>query len=171
MFLDFKREVFDNQDLERYLINNNINLPEFRTAVIALFIDNDNNIYLQRRGPKSRDEVGMLEDIGGAVEEDDLTFRDALIREIKEEAGDKLDYNIKDLVGGCLINKYDSRTDSYVNWLFLLYECAYVSGEFLCNEEGKALGYEKYKYDNLPKEEVALSTLSFWEYYYNKKRD
>lgn len=169
MFIDFNREVLDKEDLENYINENNIEIPEYRVAVIALIIDDNGRILLQRRGPKSRDEVGKLEDIGGAYEESDLLFRDALIREISEEAGDKVKYNIESLIGGCLINKFNPRINDNVNWLFLLYECKYDSGEFVCNEDGKALGYEWYKYEEFPEDEVASSTLSFWKYYVNKK--
>lgn len=169
MFIEFNREVIDNQDLEKYIEENNLNLPDYRPAVIALIVDKDENILLQRRGPKSRDEVGMLEDIGGAVEDSDITFRDAMNREIIEEAGESVKYTIDKLVGGCLINKFNSRTNSNVNWLFLLYKCNYISGEFICNEEGKALGYEWYKYIEFPIDEIADSTKGFWDFYYNKK--
>lgn len=169
MFIEFDRDIIDNNDLKKYLSDKKIELPEYSTAVIALILDKDENILLQRRGPKSRDEVGMLEDIGGAVEDNDNTFRDAMNREIVEEAGENVKYNIDKLVGGCLINKFNSRNNKYVNWLFLLYKCDYIDGEFVCKEEGKALGYEWYKYDEFPLEEIALSTKSFWDFYYNKK--
>ena len=90
-------------------------------------------------------------------------------REIMEEASDSMNFSIDELIGGCRINKYNPRIEDYVNWLFLLYKCTYIDGEIKCNEDGKALGYEWYKYDEFPSEEVASSTLSFWEYYYNKK--
>ena len=84
MFIDFDVEVNTKEELERYLSDKKIDLPSYRPAVIALILDNDGNILLQRRGPKSRDEFGMLEDIGGAVEESDLNFRKAMEREIFE---------------------------------------------------------------------------------------
>ena len=90
-------------------------------------------------------------------------------REIIEEVGTDINYTIDELVDACLVNKFDSRSKSYVNWLFLLYKCTYIDGELKCNEEGKALGYEFYKYDELPKDEVANTTMEFWNYYYNKK--
>lgn len=169
MFIDFNIEVNTKEELDKYLVEKKIELPSYRPAVIALILDKEGNILLQRRGPKSRDEFGMLEDIGGAVEESDVTFRDAMGREIIEEASNEMNFTINKLIGGCLINKFNPRVGEDVNWLFLLYECSYIDGEIRCNEEGKALGYEWYKYDEFPKEEIASSTLSFWEYYYNKK--
>lgn len=169
MFIKFNREVVNQKDLEEYLVSTGIKLPQYRCAVIALLLDNDGNIILQRRGPKSRDEVGKLEDIGGAVEVTDKTFRDAMNREIIEEAGEEFNFSIDELVGASLITKYDSRTNSDVNWFFLLYKCTYIEGEMKINEPGKCLGYEFYKHDELPVEEVASTTMKFWEFYYNEK--
>ena len=140
-------------------------MPEYRCAVIALILDKDGRVLLQRRGPKSRDEVGKLEDIGGAVEESDLTFRDAMKREIVEEAGSDINFSIDELVGASLITKYDSRTDKDVNWFFLLYKCTYIDGELKINEPGKCLGYEFYLQEDFPHNEVANTTLKFWEFY------
>lgn len=169
MFIKFDREIKKLDELEQYLIEKNIKLPEYRCAVIALILDKDNKILLQRRGPKSRDEFNKLEDIGGAFEDTDSSFRDAMNREIIEEVGEEINYTIDELVGASLVNKYDSRTDGYVNWLFLLYKCTYVDGELLINEPGKCLGYEFYRYDELPRDEVAGTTLEFWNFYYNEK--
>ena len=169
MFIKFNREVIDEKDLEVYLKGTGLKLPEYRCAVIALIIDQDGRILLQRRGPKSRDEVGKLEDIGGAVESTDITFRDAMTREIIEEAGVDVNFTIDELVGASLITKYDSRTDSDVNWFFLLYKCTYIDGELRINEPGKSLGYEFYNQDELPVDEVALTTMKFWEFYKKEK--
>ena len=165
MFIKFNREVVDQKDLQVYLKNTGLKLPEYRCAVIALILDKEGRVLLQRRGPKSRDEVGKLEDIGGAVEDTDLNYREAMKREIIEEAGDDINFSIDELVGASLITKYDSRTDSDVNWFFLLYKCTYIGGELKINEPGKCLGYEFYKQDELPVEEVADTTLKFWEFY------
>jgi hypothetical protein len=90
-------------------------------------------------------------------------------REIMEEAGNEVRYEIDDLVGGCLINKFNPRSNCDVNWFFLLYKCNYIDGDFICNEDGKSLGYEWYKYEDFPLDEIADSTKSFWDYYYNKR--
>ena len=165
MFIKFNREVIDNKDLEVYLKGTGLKLPEYRCAVIALILDSEGRILLQRRGPKSRDEVGKLEDIGGAVESTDITFRDAMKREIIEEAGEDINFTIDELIGASLITKFDSRTDSDVNWFFLLYKCTYIDGELKINEPGKSLGYEFYEQDDLPVEEVAETTMKFWNFY------
>ena len=169
MFISFNKEIVDKRDLESYLKSIGMKLPEYRCAVISLMLTNDGKILLQRRGPKSRDEVGKLEDIGGAVEDTDKTFKEAMYREIIEEVGNKINYTIDELVGASLITKYDSRTNSDVNWFFLLYKCTYIDGELMINEPGKCLGYEFYEFDKLPVLEVAETTMMFWEYYKKEK--
>lgn len=169
MYVEFDRDINTKEELECYIKEKDLKLPEYRTAVIALILDKDGRILLQRRGPKSRDEIGKLEDIGGAVESIDNNFREAMHREIIEEVGNDINYTIDELVDACLVNKFDSRSNNYVNWLFLLYKCTYIDGELIINEPGKCLGYEFYRYDELPRKEVAKTTLDFWEYYYNKK--
>lgn len=169
MFIEFDREINNKNEIEEFLKEKKIELPKYRVAVIALILDKDGRILLQRRGPKSRDEFNKLEDIGGALEDSDTSFREAMRREILEEAGNKINFKIDELIGACLINKYDSRTDKYVNWLFFLYKCIYIDGALLINEPGKCLGYEFYSFDELPREETAKTTLKFWDYYYKKK--
>lgn len=169
MYIELEREIIDEIDLKSYLKEKKIQLPDYRVAVIALILDKDGRILLQRRGPKSRDEIGKLEDIGGACEKGDKSFRESMHREIVEEVGEDIKYTIDELVDACLVKKYDTRSDSYVNWLFFLYKCTYIDGELKINEPGKCLGYEFYHYDELPINDIAKTTFDFWEYYYNKK--
>lgn len=166
MFIDFKREVYDEEDLKKYILENDIDLTEYRSAVIALITDKKGKILLQRRGPKSRDERFKLEDIGGSVDKSDKSFIEALKREIFEEAGEKIIYTIDNFIGAFLIKKHDYRSNKDVNWLFLLYKCTYVSGELKIVEPDKCLGYEFYKYDDFPKNEVTTTSLKFWDYYF-----
>lgn len=164
----FTKDIKDEEELKQYIKDNKIDIPEYRTAVIALIIDSEGRLILQRRGPKSRDEYLKLEDIGGAVEETDEDFKSAIMREIEEEAGPDAKIEIDHFVGAFLVNKFDRRTDKYVNWLFLLYKCNYLGGELKIAEEGKCIGYEFYKYEDLPKEETANTTLAFWDFYFQE---
>lgn len=167
MKLVLKREFEKEVDLREYIKKNFKDMPLYRCAVIGMLFDKDGNIILQRRGPKSRDGNGRLAEVGGAVEECDKTFKEALIRELKEEVGDSVQISIDDFIGGVLENKYDSRTGKDVNWLFLLYNCTYKSGELKCNEEGKSLGYETYGKNEMPYDEMLETTKYFWNYYNN----
>ncbi|MDE5888985.1 MAG: NUDIX hydrolase [Bacilli bacterium] len=157
MKLILKREFETEFDLRKYIADNKIDMPEFRCAVIGMLFDKDGNVIFQRRGPESRDGSGMLAEIGGAVEDYDKTLKDAMMRELREEVGEKAQINIDDFVGGVLQTKYDSRTKKDVNWLFLLYKCTHVSGELGCHEEGKALGCEVYDINELPEEDMEPS--------------
>ena len=161
MELLFRDSVVTREDVSNVIKNNNIDIPEYRLAVIVVLKDKDNNIILQRRGPKSRDEHNKLEDIGGALEDTDINLIEGLYREIREEVGDLAQIEIKDFVGAVLEPKYDIRTNSTVNWLFCIYNGLYLGGELLINEPGKCLGYEFYKYDELPTDELSYTSIYF----------
>lgn len=161
MKLIFKENVKNFSDVKDVIKKNNINIPEYRLAVIALLEDNDGHIILQRRGPKSRDEHNMLEDIGGAVENNDVDLVSALRREIKEEVGDEAVIEIGSFKAAVLETKYDIRTNSDVNWLFCLFNCKYLGGNLLINEEGKCLGYEFYNKNDLPLDQMSATSIYF----------
>lgn len=160
------KELKTDEEVVEYFKENNIVLNDYRNAVIALITDNNDRIILQRRGPKSRDEENRLADIGGAVEESDKDFREALKREIIEEVGNEVNIQIENFVCCFLCCKYDSRSKKEVNWLFWVYKCRYIDGNLLFNEPGKCLGYEFYKYNELPRNEMLDTTKEFWDYYY-----
>lgn len=166
MELLIEEEIVSEEKVKEYLAKKNIILKDYRNAVIALITDKDDNILLQRRGPKSRDDENKLADIGGAVEECDKNFKEALKREIREEVGDKAKIEIEHFVSCFLHRKYDSRSKKEVNWLFWLYKCRYNGGELIFNEPGKCLGYEFFKYCDLPRNEMLDTTKKFWDYYY-----
>ena len=89
MFIDFTKDINDEDELKNYLSDIGLKLPEYRCAVIGLIFDEKGRILLQRRGPKSRDEFNKLEDIGGAVESTDISFKAAMHREIVEEVAEE----------------------------------------------------------------------------------
>ena len=161
MELLFKDNVVTREDVNNIIKKNNINVSNYRLAVIVRLEDMEGNIILQRRGPKSRDEHNKLEDIGGALEDSDLNLVDGLYREIREEVGELAQIEIKDFVGAVLETKFDIRSNSDVNWLFCIYDGIYKGGQLLINEPGKCLGYEFYKKDNLPIEEMSYTSVYF----------
>jgi len=136
--------------------------------MIALITDKEGKIILQRRGPESRDENYMLEDIGGALEISDKNIREGLKREIKEEVGDIAKVVVDKFIGGFLNTKHDNRIDEDINWLFMVYKCNYIDGELKIKEKGKCLGYEFIDRDELNRNDIALSTKYYWDFYYNK---
>ncbi len=162
-----KREFNTEKEIRKYVEENNLIKSSYKCACISLLFNENGEVILQKRGPKSRDSYGMLVDIGGALEVDDKTIREGLKREIEEEVGLSAKIDINDFVVGVLERKYDSRTDRDVNWLFLVYKCQLKGGVLKCNEEGKALSYESYSLTNLPYEKMLDTTIYFFNYYLN----
>ena len=77
--------------MEFYKLNHEVNkkdlehfsYPNQKLGVIIHIEDEEGKILLQRRGPKSRDENGLFEDVGGKIEKSDITFKKAIERELK----------------------------------------------------------------------------------------
>lgn len=124
------------EDLKRF------NFPNQRIGVIAHIENDKGEILLQQRGIKSRDENGLYEDIGGKVEPRDLTFKDAIIREIKEEAGE----DIKLELNGNAIAIYHYFKNS-INWIFVIYFVKFISGNFKIMEPEKCTDYKFFSYE------------------------
>ena len=57
------------------------NFENQKVGVIAHIEDESGKILLQQRGLKSRDENGLYEDVGGSVENSDVDFKSAIIRQ------------------------------------------------------------------------------------------
>ena len=138
------------EDIERF------NYPNKKVGVIAHIENDKGEILLQQRGIKSRDENGLFEDIGGQVDSDDLTFKDAIIREIKEEAGDdiKLDFN------GNSIGIYHCFKNN-VNWIFIIYFVKYISGDFKIMEPDKCIGYNFFTYEDVINSELVSESCKY----------
>ena len=82
----FYDEVIDTEGLVEKLIDNQ-SLNEVKVGVICFIFDKNGRVILNRRGPGARDEVGLLQAVGGAVNKSDVNFVEALKREIVEETG------------------------------------------------------------------------------------
>lgn len=154
----FTDEVNTREELVNKLNDLNINL-DYKLGVIGMIIDKDDKIILQRRGPKASGDCNRLSDMGGAVEDIDVTFKDALLRELREECGDKFNVEFDGFICAFVKNYFDNRLQKQINRIFLVYKLNYVSGEFLINEPGKALGYEWYDVNKIPKDEVMETSL------------
>ncbi len=76
------------EDLKKF------DFPNQKIGVIAHIENSDGEILLQQRGEKSRDENGLYENIGGKVDPKDINFKSAIIREIKEEAGNEMNLDL-----------------------------------------------------------------------------
>ncbi len=120
--------------------------PEFDTikvAVVCFLFDKEGKLILQRRGPGARDEIGKLEAIGGSVNKSDENLREALKRELIEEAGDKAKIEIGDFIGAQLDGKIDTHTKQYTNWIILAYKGFLLDGELVNAEPDRSIGFER----------------------------
>lgn len=131
------------------------NYPNQKLAVIAHIKDVNGKILLQQRGPKSRDENGLFQDISGKIEEYDASFKDALLRELKEEVGDDAKININSTLG--IYHLYKNN----INWLFIVFDCLYLNGELKLMEDGKCLGYKLFDYDEISNSDVVTKSSKF----------
>lgn len=86
-YYKFDREV-TSKDLE------NFKYPNRKVGVIIHIVDEMGRILLQQRGVKSRDENGLYEDVGGKIEESDIDYRAAIIREMNEEMGMEVEIDL-----------------------------------------------------------------------------
>lgn len=137
--MDYKK--IENKNILELL--KEYNYPNQELGVIAHIENDKGEILLQQRGSKSRDYNYLYEDIGDKVEKNDINFRDALIREIKEEAGDNIIVSVDEAIG------IYHRSNKEVNWVFIVYFVRYISGEFKIMEKDKCLGYNFFTYDEL----------------------
>lgn len=121
------------------------NFPNQKIGVIVHIENSNGEILLQQRGEKSRDEKGLFEYIGGRVEPEDVSFKSAIIREIKEEAGDEINLELSDSLGIHHCFKND------INWLFVIYYAKYLGGNIKVMERTKCKGYHFFKYEEVIK--------------------
>lgn len=134
---------------------NKFNFPNQKLAVIAHIKDINGKILLQQRGPKASDENGLFQDISGKVEEYDYSFRDAIIRELKEEIGNEAEINIKASIG--IYHLYKNN----INWLFIVFDCVYQDGELKIMEPEKCLSYKFFDYEELVNSNLVTKSSKF----------
>ena len=146
-------------------VNDTSYLPNFRYAVVTILEEKKKKVVLQRRGMKARDERGRLEEIGGAVEENDSSFKAAMERELREEVGNNATIFVDNEIGRFLCTKYDLRTEKVISWLFILFESFYIDGKLEITEPGKCEGYEVFDLNELPWDQMSKSSIAFNKYY------
>lgn len=133
-FYKMDREV-SNLDLQKFDFENK------RLGVIVHIEDENGKILLQQRGAKSRDENGLYEDVGGSLENSDVDFKSAIIREMKEEMGNEVEIQLLDSTDIYHICKNNT------NWLFVIFKGKYVGGRVNIMEPEKCLGYKFFTYE------------------------
>lgn len=122
---------------------NDFNFPNQKLGVI-IHIENENGeILLQKRGKQSRDAKKMYENIGGKYEDNDISFKTAIIRELAEEAGTDVNIDINNTIGIFHCCKQDT------NWVFLIFLGKYINGNIQIMEPNKCEGYHFFTYNEL----------------------
>ena len=122
-------------DIQKFNFNN----PKI--GVIAYIENNEGKILLQQRGEKSRDEIGKFACVGGSLEISDKSYKEAIIREIKEEMGNDVVIEFFRTSDILHINNNDD------DFLFLIFKCKYIKGKINIMEPKKCIGYKFFEYD------------------------
>ena len=129
--------------------------PNQKIGIIAHIENEKGEILLQQRGSKARDEHGLWEDIGGKVEKEDIDLKAALLREMKEEAGEKVILTVEDSIGIYHCPKKET------NWIFVIYFVRYVEGPFEIMEPEKCSGYKFFPYEEAIHSDVVTESCKF----------
>ena len=129
--------------------------PNQKMGVIAHIENNKGEILLQQRGVKSRDENGLYVDIGGKVDSGDVSFKSAIIREIKEEAGEDVHLEFSNSIGiyHCFKNN--------IHWIFVIYFVKYISGNIKIMEPDKCMGYHFFSYNEIITSNLVTESCKF----------
>ena len=159
----FKEEVRNMDELVEALDNAHklSVLDRVKIGVICFIFDKDGRLILNRRGPGARDDIGLLQAIGGSVNGTDMDFREAMKRELKEEAGLTTNITLDAFLGAYLDGKIDHHTGDFVNWIILGYRGTLVSGEVKNMEPDRCVGIEKFELDKVPFNEVGQTATKF----------
>lgn len=162
-YMLFTNEVKDMDELVEQ-ISSLTELKQIKVAVVCFLFDNTGKLILHRRGPGARDEIGKLQAIGGSVNNTDDNFREAMMRELREEAGTKAIITLDKFIGAQLDGKIDNTTNKYVDWIILAYKGTVTSGELINSEPERCIGFEKNTMENFLNEELSKTAYNFIKY-------
>ena len=163
----FTDEVEDTKELIYKLVDNK-KLNKIKICVICFLFDPEGKLVLHLRGPAARDEVGKYEAIGGSVNRKDNTFRDAMKRELIEEAGVKAKFEIGNFIGAIDNEKEDLHTGETINWIILAYKGIY-EGELINMEPTRCIRFEHREMTDYKEEELSSSCYEILKYLIDKK--
>ena len=136
----FNDEVKTVDELIEKVINVK-DIHKMKVCVVCMLYDQEGKIVLHRRGAKARDEVGKLELIGGSVDRSDGEFREALLRELREEAGVEAEYKLGDFIVAQHTQHVDKNTDELIVWVVLCYEGRVVAGNLINMEPERCVEF------------------------------
>ncbi len=137
------------EDIDKFIYDNK------KIGVIVHVEDSEGKILLQQRGSKSRDENGLFEDVGGKFDDTDKSFKEAIIREFKEEAGEDANIEIGRSIG--IYHCFKNNT----NWVFVIYFGKYIDGELKVMEPDKCLGYKFFTKEDALSSDVVTESCKF----------
>ncbi|HYL56840.1 MAG TPA: NUDIX domain-containing protein [Gemmatimonadales bacterium] len=119
-------------------------------GVGALIVDDQGRLFLARRGPQAKNERGLWEFPGGAVERGER-LADALRREIREEYGIEIEVGeLLDVVDHIL-------PEEDQHWVSPAYLCRIVSGTPAILEPGKCSEIGWFAPADVPRDLTVIS--------------
>jgi mutator protein MutT len=126
-------------------------------GVGALIVDEGGRLFFAQRGPKAKNERGLWEFPGGAVEYGE-TLADALRREMREE------YGIEIAVGALLDVVDHILPDEGQHWVSPTFVCAIQAGEPRIREPGKCSAIAWLLPDEAPEALTQITRLNLAHY-------
>ena len=132
-----------------------LNFENKRIGVIVHIEDDSGKILLQQRGLKARDENGFYEDVGGSVENEDIDYNAAIIREMKEEMGNDVKIELSDSTSIYHIHKNNT------NWVFAIFKGKYIGGNINIMEPEKCTGYKFFSYEEIMNSDLVSEGCKF----------
>lgn len=157
----FTDEVKNMQELVEKLSDLDSEIDKIKVAVVCFIFDKNNNLILNRRGPGARDEIGKVQALGGSVNNSDADFREAILREIKEEGGSDAVVRIDSFIGAQLDGKVDKHTGEFINWVILAYKGTLVEGELINAEPDRSVGLEKNTMEKFLNDDLSVTAYNF----------
>ncbi len=118
-------------------------------GVGAVIVDDQGRLFLARRGPQAKNERGLWEFPGGAVEFGER-LADALQREMREE------YGVKIAIGELLDVADHILSAESQHWVSPTFICRITSGVPTIREPGKCTEIGWFAPDALPEAELTL---------------
>jgi 8-oxo-dGTP diphosphatase len=131
-------------------------------GVGAIIVDEQGRLFLARRGPQAKNERGLWEFPGGAVEFGER-LADALKREIREEYGIEIEVlELLDVADHIL-------PDEGQHWVSPSFICAIVSGEPAIREKAKCIEIGWFAPDEMPKDLTQVTRTNLMHYRQHKR--
>lgn len=143
MDLDMPKIIKDRLEeiFQRFKLNSSVPAKQkttFHVGVIISLFDNKGRILLAKRSPVKTHAAEVWENISGAIEAGEQPL-DALKREMAEELGDDIKYEI-----GQIYNTFQTKLENGREIIGISYLCKFLSGDIKLNEE-----HTEYKWASL----------------------